>query len=231
MAFEMARQLEAAGEELAALVLIDTQIPRAAGRPGAAAFDDASVGFETFAADDLGLDLPAAELVPLGAAAALARVVEVAEDTGKLPHGHGAAILQGVKAVFQEAVLIAGRYKPRFLHNSLTLLRSRDPGTGGPSMGDFDWGRFCGAPITVHVVPGTHQTMVRPPYVEELARRLREALGASGASHRPTTHIDWADDQPPNNAPRSPPPRRRASEVPASVEPIRPGRSGDLGGG
>ena len=121
--------------------------------------------------------LPAEEVTPLGPVAALARVVAIAEEAGALPKGRGAETVQEMKATYRAAVLAASRYTPVPLPSSLTLFRARDAGAlGAAPEVDFDWGRLCARPITIHTAPGTHHSMVRPPHVEELARVLRGVL-------------------------------------------------------
>jgi amino acid adenylation domain-containing protein len=173
IAFEMARQLTAAGEEVAALVLLDSRVPRAAPT------GDAMAGFEAQMAAELGLTLTEEELAPLGPVAALARVVEVAEEAGTLPRGRGAALVHGIRATRQAATVAASRYAARSWNGSLTLLRAQDTEGLLPEE-DFGWGRLCATPIAVRAVPGTHGSMVRTPHVEEVARVLMRVLDAAG---------------------------------------------------
>jgi thioesterase domain-containing protein len=76
------------------------------------------------------------------------------------------------------------RYKPRIFEGKITLFRpeerfQQDCQAQGNFLGlDLTgaWGRLSSEPIEVHVVPGSHHTMVVQPYVNALAARLRACI-------------------------------------------------------
>jgi thioesterase domain-containing protein len=176
VAFEMARRLSAEGQEVTALVLLDTVVPWGAWTPMGEHEIVLSI------ASELKLPITAEQLQPLEAAAIPARMGEVIEEAGLASRGRGEHLIRRYMTTFKAASLASERYAAGPLHGSLTLLRAAD--AGGTSEADFDWGRVCAKPITVYTVPGRHDDMVRPPHVEELARVLRSVLDAAGgASH------------------------------------------------
>lgn len=57
----------------------------------------------------------------------------------------------------------------------ITLFRAKRP-TGGNHDPALGWGRFAAQGVEVHEIPGDHQDMFKPPNVQILARRLRDCL-------------------------------------------------------
>ncbi|WP_437667767.1 amino acid adenylation domain-containing protein [Sorangium sp. So ce1182] len=177
VAFEMARLLSAQGQEIAALVLLDTLVP--SGTWTTPGDHEMALGV----AQGLKLSVAAEELQPLEAAAIPARLGEIIEEAGLASRGHGEGVVRRHIATLKAVDFALRRYAAAPLQGSLTLLRAGDA-VGVPEA-SFDWGRLCARPIAVHTVPGGHDTMVHPPHVEELARVLRGVLDAAGgASHR-----------------------------------------------
>jgi thioesterase domain-containing protein len=76
--------------------------------------------------------------------------------------------------VFKANLRAARAWQPRPFPGRITLFRAADSRRLGPD-GTGGWGAFAKA-LDVVTVPGDHRRMVTPPYVEALARALREAL-------------------------------------------------------
>lgn len=80
------------------------------------------------------------------------------------------------------------RYRPQRLYDAtITLFRSTEPSvvTEGYGDGVLGWSRFAGGGIEVHWIRGSnHFTLVRRPFVRELAEKLRTCLDA--LDRRPT---------------------------------------------
>jgi len=180
VAFEMARRLTAEGQDVAALVLIDTWLPDCV---PAQSDHQLAVSMALYVATECALPLPEEELRQLEVAVVLARTGEALEDAGWLPKGHGVLTARRFFSTYRATLLAATRYVPGPLLGSLTLLRARDDHEAPPEA-SFDWGRLCSRPITVRFVPGNHQDMVRPPHVEELARVFLDVLDAAGGAWR-----------------------------------------------
>lgn len=77
----------------------------------------------------------------------------------------------------------AHRYTPRLYQGRLILLRTVEPMPSDageapevdpdPTLG---WAALSSQSITVHAVPGNHDTMIDPPQVQSLAATLRRCL-------------------------------------------------------
>ncbi len=176
-AFEIAHQLRTAGEEVAALVLLDTPLPQR--RP-------LSRG------DRLAIKLAEAReggpLFPLRWLAGKWRYRTErrrprTDPAGEAPQFHNAAI----EAAFYQAI---ARYQVRPWDGPLTLFRPPLRGKWEVAPGrwvseerayvlpDNDWSPFAPA-IEVIEVPGDHDSMVLEPNVRVLAARLARTLAAA----------------------------------------------------
>ncbi|HTQ79751.1 MAG TPA: alpha/beta fold hydrolase, partial [Thermoanaerobaculia bacterium] len=186
VAFEMARQLQEAGESVARLVLLDTPAPGVRQQP------DEVTEIATLAAE-AGIPVEEAELRPLSPTEQFERLAALAMAAGALPAEVGTEPLRRLLAVFRAHHHASRRYLPSapdapdtpdtpgLYPGPVTLLRASErlneefPGltSGSP---DYGWGRFCAAPPTVLAAPGNHLTMVRTPHVEALAALLKQAF-------------------------------------------------------
>ena len=166
IAFETARRLRAAGGEVAALVLLDPpDLPIVGPDP-----DDVEI-LAAFARD-LGLspdafELRAAEARALSPDERLTALLEAVQAAG-LPRIDRAGLERRLR-VFQAIAEAVRAYEPGCWEGPLTLLEA----AARPAPAAF-WRTLA---ITVATVPGDHTTILQPPQVEELARRVREALG------------------------------------------------------
>ena len=101
-----------------------------------------------------------------------------AAATGKLPPGLDLGYAQRLLATFQANQRVARTYRPGPYPGRLTLIRpigstarpGRDPLLG--------WGPLAAA-VDLHEIPGTHEEMIAPPYVEALAGCLRRCNSAT----------------------------------------------------
>ncbi len=167
VAFEMARQLEAAGEPVATLALIDAHLPALHGRDAPV---DERVRVRTFAAD-LGLppgalELPAEE----GGGSYLHRVLESAHAAGLLPADVDAGRLERLYTVFGNNLAALHAYPAKPYGGAVLLLRAAERDPAEPE--SAGWERIARGGVELHVVPGSHFTMVREPHAAALAGLL-----------------------------------------------------------
>ncbi|HEX2092152.1 MAG TPA: alpha/beta fold hydrolase, partial [Longimicrobiaceae bacterium] len=177
VAFEMARRLEAAGERVERLVLIDSHLPALHGRTLP---DDRAVRVRIFA-QDLGipverLPLPAGEG---GEGAYLRRALEEVRAAGLVPAYVDAERIEQLYRVFRANLEALYAYRPQGYGGAVTLLRAAEhPPEGTPTAG---WERIVAGGVEVRRVPGSHFTLVRGENARALAREITQALeGAEG---------------------------------------------------
>ena len=190
VAYEIARQLAKAGQEIGLVALLDTVAPfPEATRPMGTGWDTAQwlaqiAGvMEGFFEAKVELDLAA--LRAMNEEDRLAAFVGRMQATGILPAGAGPAHVRGILNVARAQDGTA--YAPP-CDQALPLMLFRaeeksDPNhpTVGPLIADpaLGWSRFSGREVPVYMVPGSHLTLVREPNVHILGAQLRAILGLS----------------------------------------------------
>jgi thioesterase domain-containing protein/acyl carrier protein len=200
IAYEMARQLEAAGETVAPLVLIDPSAPaRRAALPAApaeppvaaeAAAPAASAAAEallkaTFVHDLLALSgrgqaAPAEALRRLDLALPVGRLAAAAQAAGLMPAELDPEDVVLLYELFRTTRRALERYRPAPYAGRLTLLlAARHPAAsnGRPAAA---WASLAGAGAELVSIPGDHYSIMRPPSVDALAKALRRRLVAAG---------------------------------------------------
>jgi len=204
VAFEVARQLRARGEDVALVGVIDNPAP------GVAVADPerltterdwlvhiarrierlygVELGLADAQVEDLGHQ---AQVEDLGHRAQVEDpghrqaewLVERLLAAGVLPPGTSLAFFRRYVDLYRANVEAAARYRPEGppadVPVTLFVAREVDPALGRPSPSDdptLGWAAASARPVTVVPVDGTHVTMLTAPQVGVLGRRLRTTL-------------------------------------------------------
>jgi amino acid adenylation domain-containing protein len=181
IAFEMAGQLQAAGEEVALLALLDTSLEIAG--DGRELESDA-----IFLADiaayvenlwDRRLDLDQEDLEGLAPEEQKRLLLERLREVDFLPPGAGLEQVGRVLEVYKANSRAARAYEPRPYAGTVTLFQAAE----GPQISG--WERLTTRPVEVVAVPGHHLNLLAEPHVGTLARllglRLQEVRAESAA--------------------------------------------------
>jgi thioesterase domain-containing protein len=167
VAFEMAHQLHAAGEEVELLALMDTpcldQMPAREGHAEAVAA--VFRGRVELCPDEL-RELPPEEQ--------LARAFEIARQAGQ--DFDPAEIVRRVRVLHTNVDALYA-YAPRPHPGAMLYFRAETRRPGDPLRPELPWIELMRGGTEVHLVPGDHMTMHEPPHVHTLAERLRRSLG------------------------------------------------------
>jgi len=167
VAFEMARQLAAAGEEVAFLGMIDTGLVEP---PQQAERSDADILIEALGP----IPIEAGEL--RRAADPVALLVAAAQDRGLLPPGYDVAEARRLLALFKTHLEIARTDPPRPYSGRLTFFAAEETLAGwedtAANSTDHGWAALA-AEAEVVPIPGNHVTLIREP---ENARVLAERI-------------------------------------------------------
>lgn len=169
LAYEMAQQLRAAGQEVAFLAVLDTLLPHAAAKRWTKRLGEAL--------HDIGLGAMV-EPIWRGIRRVLGtRGREAADDARAIERRHIAAMRQ---AIYQQA---AGRYEPRHYAGTAILARAHDRAffEGGIADLSYGWGALV-ADLRIVDVPGDHLGILKEPHVEQLAAELGPPLRAAIAA-------------------------------------------------
>ena len=178
IAYEMARQLRQAGEEVELLALLDTVAP--AGET--AEIDEAAL--LAALARDLGglagqdLRLTPAELgaIPEGDGdGRLRHVLERAQAAGALA-GIGLEPLRRLWEVFRANALAVRRYAAAPATGPVLLLAATANPLRARRGDSLGWDRLAGHGLELEPLDAAHYTLLRPPAVQALAAALRARL-------------------------------------------------------
>jgi thioesterase domain-containing protein/acyl carrier protein len=171
VAYEMARQLRAAGEEVEKLVLIDSWNPVTANGQ----IPSGSLNILRAFALELGISLERfplsmEELAVLAPADLLPRTWEESRAAGLIPPDLGLARLHRLHHVFERNVEALKAYAPEPSPGRVLLLRAAgempEDGTG------LGWRHLLGQELVIQEVPGNHHTMLSGAHVPVLAAHL-----------------------------------------------------------
>jgi amino acid adenylation domain-containing protein len=185
LAFELARALEAAGETVELLALLDPPEPDAI-TPGYGTID-----FETAALSYV-LDAerepaPFAELARLserGARRAL--VLAAAQAAGALPPTATLEDLERLSGVVEANRRALQGFVPGLYGGGALVVRAEATAARLPARGASGWQRHCRGAVEVVTLPGEHMSILFPPRVARLAHLLTASL--------PTASLAEGDD-------------------------------------
>jgi amino acid adenylation domain-containing protein len=179
LAFEMARQLRAAGQDVGLLALIDSPRPgRWAARPLSARLRRGSRGLWSLLVKN-GRRLARVEPKLIPAFIGDRLINAVTHVMGVFAYRLSVRLRQPLLPKFREvrgALLHAERaYRPAVYTGPIVVFR---PTTGGSLQieGESGWGALTAGGIDVREVPGEHHTIMQEPYVRSLAMELRSCL-------------------------------------------------------
>ncbi|WP_328323382.1 MULTISPECIES: non-ribosomal peptide synthetase [unclassified Streptomyces] len=174
VAHEMAAQLRAAGDEVAALVLLDPSVPPMLSSPP----DQADLLW-LFLRDLAGLvgrpvpPLDAEQLRASGPAAGRRAVLSVISSAGLVTEEAMPEVAARL-GVFGAMVSAAAVWQPARYDGPLTLMVAGDAEAAAERLSG--WRRFTTGEATARAVAGSHHTMLRPPAVAGLAGLLDSLL-------------------------------------------------------
>jgi thioesterase domain-containing protein len=196
LAYEVAQQLLAGGNQLALLAIIDAQAPQPAApelRWTPAEALRFAKNFACWIVDDLLASNAADLLVRARSKARLLRVwtrriVHRSSEQADIRDRLGAPRLPERYIPWLEAYIDAReRYHPQPFLGRIVLLRARTRPLFGNLARDNGWGAFAQGRVDVRVIAGDHGNILREPRVRLLATSLTDALDeASSLGARPS---------------------------------------------
>lgn len=173
-AFEMARRLREAGQETAALIMIDSYAPVPLSGPGADELYVMLKDLENFLGEPI--PLKSYELKGLDEEARVEYALKKVLASGAMPPG---ADLAGMKRFYNVLKANCGameKYSPGHYPGATAFFSSADKDIApeDPALG---WSEFLSIEnLTIKQIPGDHYTMLRPPHVSLLAGEMDRFL-------------------------------------------------------
>lgn len=176
VAFEMARQLRASGEEVPAVVLIDSMPSDQMGLGDHFGEPDIMASYvNQLAAGVPNFSVEAETLREIPADHRLAFVMEQAKQVGLLPEAAELDQLQTQWEMFRRNSLASYHYRPQVMSGSIHLIQAAEKDHRIRDLADNGWGHLVDE-VIVHQQPGNHMTMVREPHVQQLNHTLESLL-------------------------------------------------------
>jgi thioesterase domain-containing protein len=176
VAYEIARLLREAGQEVALLAVLDAGVPEAHDTPR-----DATEMAVELGAAHLGVEL--SQLPDAPGEQRLEALLELARQRGLLAHEVDLRWVRWLIDGYRIAVAATQRYRPRPFPGRLVLLRAADHSIDAEET--LGWGALAQGGVDLHWVPGTHETLVHAPHVQALAERLRACIEAAQSPSSP----------------------------------------------
>ncbi len=189
VAFEMARQLQAAGREVALLALLDTAAPAAeaptvplGGSRGGDTVDNGAEDDAFYLSDIVSFLARLAQREPpvtyeelrsLAPAEQVRRFLASLREIDFLPPGAGEPQVRRLLRVFKANLRAGDRYRGGRYAGRVTLLRAAEVRVEDPALG---WEALVTEPLEIHEMPGDHVTLLSRATVGELAARLRRCF-------------------------------------------------------
>jgi amino acid adenylation domain-containing protein len=176
-AYEAACQLQAEGQEVASVFLLDTFLPVGARnrysiwmRIGA----HLSALRERASGRDIGaISRHMAHLFPIGWSFARRALMKNWRDG----QSQTAGTLDHFLAAAEQS------YIPRPYRGRITLMEAEAQRLGGAVGVRFGWKDLCNGALEIRTVPGDHSSIVNPPHVDGLAREIAACLCDSDMTH------------------------------------------------
>jgi phthiocerol/phenolphthiocerol synthesis type-I polyketide synthase E len=190
VAFEMALQLKARGQEVSLVVMMDSasrHYPGPAGEdPGTKLAEEIIATAEALAIrEGRELKLSKRELEFLTADEQMDVFLREMKREGIIPSDVGRAALKALLDIFRNSQKALENYVPQVYDGAVTILRAREvsPDLREVTRGicddpAFGWQSFCARPVTVHFVPGDHMHMMAEPNIRTLGAVLQRCIDA-----------------------------------------------------
>lgn len=177
IAFEMSHLLQAQGETVSFLGLIDSVSPLLLNTP---AVEDDELGVIEVFARSLGLtvehlSVPLEKLSEMSLEELLTYLGAQAKAANLLPEDLSREQFKRLYHVFRTNAIALQQYVPRRKARRITLLSSEET-AGTIKDSTLGWGNLSIEEVEVFNIPGTHYSIVRKPAVEVLARQLTDCL-------------------------------------------------------
>jgi thioesterase domain-containing protein/acyl carrier protein len=181
IAFELAQQFRAQGDEVAFLALFDTQLSDALTGDQLAEEDNAEILVNVMSVMIPDLSLEA--LRELDEEEQLHYVMDKALQVGFFPPGTDFMVFKRLWDVLITNRRIIQTYIPKIYQGQVSFFQATELGKGLHVVASEAWQQFVGQQLDLHIIPGNHYNMVSSPQVEVLAEKLTQCMKRINASN------------------------------------------------
>jgi amino acid adenylation domain-containing protein len=172
VAYEMAQQLQAQGQQVSLLAMLDGGPPPAL-KEQYPEYDDVTLLLQACGDD---LVVSPEELEGLGIEEQLNYIIAKAKEAEMMPPDIGLEQVRAYIKIYQANAKARLNYTPQPYPGRVVVLRASEPPTEGERDITFGWENFASEGVEAYKVPGRHGNMVREPHAEALARRLNSCI-------------------------------------------------------
>lgn len=178
VAYEIARQLEAAGERVGMLAVVD--VPGTADTSFVMPDDTTTLARIVAQIEDhYDCTLDVAGLEELDEAGRYALILARMVERHLVPPGAGEDELRGLLRVYKANMEAVLRYRPQASGTEITVIASAELAAGRPEDPALGWQSLTSGRVRVHRVPGSHLSMLKPPHVALVADALLTAAASA----------------------------------------------------
>jgi len=174
IAFELAQQFRAQGDEVAFLALFDTQLSDTLTGDQVAEEDSAEILVNVMSVMIPDLSLEA--LRELDEEEQLHYVMDKALQVGFFPPGTDFMVFKRLWNVLITNRRIIQAYIPKNYEGKVSFFQAAELGKGLHVKTGEAWQPFFGQELDLHIIPGNHYNMVSSPQVEVLAEKLTQCM-------------------------------------------------------
>ena len=190
VAFEMAQQLHAQGQQVALLALLDSRVPTLD-----EAFPEEDADAILLVERYFGISFgPMEFLAKRSKDEQLAFILEHAKSAGLVPAEFDLSQARRFVQLIRSDLRATHNYELHRYPGRVTLFKASETLTGTSPDPTFGWSEWAGGGVEVHIVPGNHANMIYKPHVEVLAEKLttclNQAQSAEAAEICATATID-----------------------------------------
>jgi thioesterase domain-containing protein len=179
VAFEMAQQLQARGEQVSFLGLLDASTGLNVLFEEYQELDDAAF-LVKLVAEEVSLSLD--HIRQLGPDEQLLYVIEQARQLNLIPPDLELAQARRLVQMLKSHIYAGKIYIPQPYRGRVTLFRASEEAAADSQDLTLGWQELAAEGVDLHWVPGNHLNMVREPHVQVLAKQLRACLDQSLAN-------------------------------------------------
>ncbi|VXD10569.1 Non-ribosomal peptide synthase involved in Hassallidin biosynthesis [Planktothrix serta PCC 8927] len=183
IAFEMAYQLEAVGEKVENVLIIDTHPPLPTPEVATSLQDDA--GILCFMVEQIGIHfhqnvaISYEELSSLEKEAQFEFVEQVLRQSELIPPDLGRDFIAGLVNVYKTNVQASLCYQPQSITSRISFFKTRSLAEKFPEDRTAGWGSLTTQQVSVYDLTGEHQTILTEPHVKKLAVEILAATAQS----------------------------------------------------
>ncbi|MGC8451957.1 MAG: amino acid adenylation domain-containing protein [Cylindrospermopsis raciborskii] len=180
VAFAMAKELEAVGEQIQQLLIIDTHPPLADDRIIASLEDNA--GILCFIVEQIGLHfnktvtLNYEDLISLDQDSQFEYVLQTLQQRQLIPTDSGRNLITGLINVYKANIQASLVYQPQYIKSPITIFKTPSLAAQFPDDSTLGWGKLTSEKVRVCCVTGEHQTMLKEPHVKSLVMEIMASL-------------------------------------------------------